>query len=137
MRFRVSSLAISGLLAIGLLLTAAGSGLAISGFATNGPAVRAQYPDERDLAAGHSTHPTVSNLGDMMRSQRAADAKNPKAAARRRAAERTIDRRVAVALPRASGLSAAEYGSIPLLAMGIAVLSMAGVLRWRRGQATI
>jgi hypothetical protein len=49
-RRRSSTLAVACCAALGLLFTTAGTGLAISGFATEGSAVQAQYPDQGSTA---------------------------------------------------------------------------------------
>ena len=62
--WRTSSLAITLCLTAGLLLTLTGTGLAVSGLGSSGPAVLAQYPDARGLAPNGSTSPSkVSSLG--------------------------------------------------------------------------
>lgn len=136
-RRHAASVAVSLCLAMGLVLTAAGTGLAISGLASDGPAVRAQYPDADALAPGAGQNgPAVSSLADIVRA-RAQLLRNPRAAARRRLQEASIDRRITAALPSPTGLGVGDSGSIPLLMIGIAVLAVGGVLRWRRGVVQI
>jgi hypothetical protein len=52
----LSRLAVMACLSVGLLFTTAGSGLALSGYATPGPAVHAQYPDS---TPGQASTPTA------------------------------------------------------------------------------
>jgi hypothetical protein len=134
---QVPSLAISACLAVGILLTVTGTGLAISGFATNGPAVRAQYPDAAELAPdGKPLTNAPPSLMDIVTERRAIE-RSGRAAIKRRAAERKVEQRVAAALPVPSRMGVSESASIPLLMIGMGVLSVGGVLRWRRGAAQI
>ena len=134
---QVPSLAISACLAVGILLTATGTGLAISGFATSGPAVRAQYPDAAELAPdGKLITSQAPSLMDIAMEGRAID-HSGRAAVKRRATERKLERRVAAALPSTSRMGVGESASIPLLMVGIGVLAVGGILRWRRGAAQI
>jgi hypothetical protein len=130
-----SLLAVSLCLAVGLLLISTGTALGISGFASNEPAVRAQYPDATDLQ-GAGTKPVVSSLGNVIYMTREA-ARNPKVAARQRVIEQNITRMSIGALSSVAGLDARQSGSIALLIAGIVVLSVGGVLRWRRGLTQI
>src|SRR6188472_993181 len=82
---QVPSLAISACLAVGILLTATGTGLAISGFASSGPAVRAQYPDAPDLIPdGRLTTKAAPSLMDIIKERRAIE-RSGKAGIKRRA----------------------------------------------------
>ena len=130
-----SLLAVSVCLAVGLSLTTTGAALGISAFATPGPAVRAQYPDSAGSLGGGSP-PVVSNLASLMRLTREAQ-RNPKTAARLHAQEQQIAQKAAHAVMTAGGIDARQSGSIVLLIVGIGVLSVGGVLRWRRGLAEI
>src|SRR6478752_9204333 len=88
---QVPSLAISACLAVGILLTATGTGLAISGFATSGPAVRAQYPDAAELAPdGKLLTSQAPSLMDIAMEGRAID-HSGRAAVKRRTAERKLE----------------------------------------------
>jgi hypothetical protein len=126
-----SLLAVSLCLAAGLLLVTAGTALGISGFASPGPAVRAQYPD---ATGPQGPGPLISSLGSVMRVTRDIDRdQDPKVAARRRAIEQEDTRKAKSAVLSASVVGdARQSGSIALLLAGIAVLSVGGVLRWRR-----
>src|SRR6186997_2135932 len=96
---QVPSLAISACLAVGILLTATGTGLAISGFAVSGPAVRAQYPDAAELTPdGKLNANAAPSLMSIVRERRAID-HSGKASIKRHAVERKLERRVAAALP--------------------------------------
>jgi hypothetical protein len=138
-----SLLAVSLCLAVGLLLISTGTALGLSGFASNGPAVRAQYPDAPDLQ-GAGPQPVVSSLGNVIYVTRKAErnlrreaARNPKAAAQQRVIEQKVTRMAIGALSSVAGLGASQSGSIALLVAGIVVLSVGGVLRWRRGLTQI
>jgi hypothetical protein len=134
-RPRPSSLAITLCLAAGLLLTLTGTGLAVSGLGTPGPAVLAQYPDAPDVAPnGSASLSSVPSLADIVNRERKAQ-RDPKAAASRRADASKVEKRVVAELPSSGALAASQSGSIPLLISGIAVLSVGGILRWRRGGA--
>jgi hypothetical protein len=130
-----SLLAVSMCLAVGLLLVSTGAALGISAFATPGPAVRAQYPDSTGSLGGGSP-PVVSNLASLMRLTREAH-RDPKAAARLRVEERQAAQKATHAVMTAGGMDARQSGSIALLIVGLGVLSVGGVLRWRRGLAEI
>jgi hypothetical protein len=122
---------------VGILLTATGTGLAISGLATNGPAVRAQYPDAAELAPdGKLTTNAAPSLMDIVKERRAIE-RSGKAGTKTRAVERKLERRVAAALPGPNRMGVGESASIPLLMVGIGVLAVGGILRWRRGAAQI
>ena len=134
---QVPSLAISACLAVGILLTATGTGLAISGFATSGPAVRAQYPDAAELAPdGKLITNAAPSLMDIAMERRAID-HSGRAGVKRRAAERKLERRVAAALPSPSRMGVGESASIPLLMVGIGVLAVGGSCAGARGAAQI
>ncbi len=130
-----SLFALSLCLAVGLLLMTAGTALGISGFATPETAVRAQYPD----APGASrAKPVVSSLDDIMRvTRKAARDRDPTAARRFREAEHVIALKARSAVLSSAGIDTRQSGSIALLAAGIAVLSVGGVLRWRRDRLQI
>ena len=128
-----SLLAVILFLAVALVLVRSETSLAISGFATDGPAVRAQYPD----AAGMTPEaPVVATLQVLVNRARASK-QNPEAAAQRRADERAIRREATAALSSSAGLGRPGSGSIGLLLAGLAVASVALVLRWGRGVAQV
>lgn len=124
-----SLLAVSLCLALGLLGATPGSALAISGYATPGPSVSAQYPDLDGEQPG-----VGESLQDLFQATRM-DKRDPKLAAHWRASAQKIARKAEVALASAARISAPESGSIGLLVAGVAALSSGGVLRWRRGRA--
>ncbi len=125
-----SSLAILLCLTIGTLLTLTGTGLAISGFASVGPAVQAQYPDAtaRDPGLKKNGGKRTISLADI---RRAARSRQITPAQQAQVAQRT---RTALA---DAGPGLREYGSIPLLVFGIAVFSLGGFLRMRRDAASV
>jgi hypothetical protein len=118
---------------LALVLVAPGPALALSGFDTNQPAVRAQYPD---AAAPPATGPppVVSNLGDVIMVTRKAQ-HGRKRAVQWHAQQHRIARKATAALSSSVGLGPPQSGSVALLIAGMVVLSVAGVLRWRRGHA--
>jgi hypothetical protein len=125
--------AISLCLTVGLLLVTAGTALAISGFTSDEPAVRAQYPDATGLPQTGQA-PAISNLEDVIRLTHSIDRRDPQVAAKLRAVTPAIRHKVKAALSTAPTLNTQQSGSIALLVIGIAVLAVGGVLRWRRGQ---
>jgi hypothetical protein len=130
------SVAITVCLMAGLLLSLTGTGLAISGFASTGPAVRAQYPDDRTLApSGNAAGlPPVATLRAIIRQDRNAS-RRPGEARRFHRAELKIRERSLAVLPTSSKAGVQEYGSISLLVGGMVILSVGGLLRWRRTAA--
>lgn len=126
MRF---SLAVVACLAVGFLLTLSGTGLAITGLSSVGPAVQAQYPDATELAASpeQATQGTEhARLADLRQAVRTQPAAAPTEQAQ-------VTERFAAALAQ-TGPGLREFGSIPLLLAGIAVFSLGGLLRFRRNQ---
>jgi len=125
------------LFSIGLLLGAAGSAAAISGMAAPGPAVRAQYADDETLVPGaKEAHPEVTTVLDLMKSTTPRVGETARDVAETRAETVRVAERVARAVPKrrtheATISTTSEYGSATLLA-GLSVLTLAGLLRWRR-----
>ena len=123
-------------LLVGILPTSTGTALAVSGLASTGPAVGAQYPDsESGLPAlrgadGALRAPTLLDLraGTPGRPGGVRDAR----AEARAEPERLVERSVAAAT-RAAKPGAREYGAIPVLLGAMAVLGAATILRHRRG----
>jgi hypothetical protein len=117
-------------LAIFLPLMAAGPAEALSGYATDQPAVNAQYPDlfTGGSQGGGDADGTLRSLMAMSRR-----ASSPKAAARRRQVQRRINRQARGALSSAAGLTPTQSGSLVLLIGAALVMSVGGILRWRRG----
>jgi hypothetical protein len=118
-------------LAVVLALACPQASLAISGFATDGPAVSAQYPDAASAAPEPGAAPTVSSLRAVTNVRRTAD-HDPKL----RAAERTVAHQTSVAVGKPLGFDAPRSGSIALLA-ALGVAGIGGLLRWRRGLAGV
>ncbi|MGA2930111.1 MAG: hypothetical protein ABSG43_29800 [Solirubrobacteraceae bacterium] len=109
--------------------------LAISGYGSDEPPISAQYPDAAVPPQGQGQASVVSNLGSVMRVISKAQRSGPKQAARLRVKEVQIRRSATAALASAPGLSPRQSGSVALLVALMAVLSVGGVLRWRRGRA--
>ena len=99
--------------------------------------MRAQYPDAAELAPdGKLITNGAPSLMDIAMERRAID-HSGRAGINRRATERKLERRVAAALPTPSRMGVGESASIPILMVGIGVLAVGGILRWRRGAAQI
>jgi hypothetical protein len=130
-----SLLAVSLCLAVGLVFVSAGTALGISGFDSNQPAVRAQYPDTAGLQP-RGPKPVISSLRDVISVTRKIE-RDPKAAARFRAVQNAVSHKLGAAMSSAPALDTRQTGSIALLIVGIAVLAVGGFLRWRRGLTQI
>jgi hypothetical protein len=130
-RPRRSSTLVVACLAAGALFTATGTGLAISGLAAPGPAVRAQYPDAKDLSRqeGSGAAPRPISLIDLAREHAARNSPE------RRADEARVEEEIQAALPTPDRASIRGYGSIPLLVAGIGLLAVGAFLRARRSGA--
>ncbi len=139
-------------LALGLVFSTAGSGLAVSGLAADGPAVQAQYPDSTAPPTAQPPAPVTPNetpaptpapaeepqvLGEQEEAEPAptlAGGEPPaaEAAPATAAAEETVVRQV-----EATGeLPFTGLEAIPVLVAGIALLLTGAVLR-RRTQPTL
>jgi hypothetical protein len=103
--------------------------VAISGFASDEPAVRAQYPD----SVGGQQQERISTLENVVQATRGV-ARGRAAAAQMHATERRVAREVAVSKVGAVRLDMRDSSSIALLLASIGVLAVGGVLRWRKGQ---
>jgi hypothetical protein len=68
----------------------------------------------------------------MASSHKRARASSPRAAARQRQVQRRIVREASGALSSAAGLTPTQSGSLVLLLGAVLVVSVGGVLRWRR-----
>jgi hypothetical protein len=119
-------LALTLCLGIGLHLAMPGRAWGISGFASGGTAVGAQYPDSG--AAGPK--PEISDLAEVMGAIRSSLLGDP---AQQQAAYRALVHRDLQALSSGAGFDLRQTGSIALLIAAMAVLLVGGVLRWRRG----
>ena len=137
---RRSSLVVAFCAALGLMFTTAGTGLAISGFVTPAPAVRAQYPDAAARAGTPARWRAGVSRADQGRP--AAFLRWPYANARNLRASRTPLGRGASEDTR-NGLNAAEarpnapftgLAAIPILMAGI-VFTVTGAFVHRRPPA--
>jgi hypothetical protein len=110
----------------------AGPALAISGYASNTPAVAAQYPDSSASQLGPK--PVISDLGQAItRTRKMLRDPDPKVRAHVRAENQVIVRKTTQAIATAAGLAPPQSGSIALLIAGVGVVALGVVLRWRRG----
>ena len=118
---------------VGLLQV--GPALALSGYGSDQPAVNAQYPDAAgsDLSGPGGGSATLSSL--MRSDRRSAD--RDRTVAHRRSIQREIVRKATAVLSRDAGLGPAESGTVLLLLITAAVVSIGGFLRWRRGTTVV
>jgi hypothetical protein len=105
-------------LGIGLVFAMPGTAWGISGYASGGSAVAAQYPD---AAAAHSA--VLSDLAEVRQAMRGL---------RRTAQWQASQRALVRELSSGVALGLGQTGSIALLIAAIAVVLVGGVLRWRR-----
>lgn len=115
---------------------AASPALALSGYAIDQPPVNAQYPDVTTNDSGAGGGVELTSLSKLMTS-RIRRASSPKAAARQRIVERRIARRATGALASAAGIPPSQSASLVLLLGAVGVVSIGGVLRWRRGLSPV
>jgi hypothetical protein len=118
MRF---SLAIVACLTVGMVLMLSGTGLAISGLASPGPAVNAQYPDAANLSPGGAAA-QPARLVDLRRAAR----QHPIPPAEQAAIKAGVLDAVTESSP-----GVREYGSIPLI-VGAILFAVGWILRSRR-----
>jgi hypothetical protein len=133
---RRSSALLTLLLAVGILLTGTGTGLAISGLASTGPAVGAQYPDAQGAVPAAQRGEGAARPAPTLLDLQADGAGGAEGAGRpgpEREEEQGIVERSVEAVARDAGAGVREYGAIPLLLSGIAVLAAASLIRHRRG----
>ena len=136
---RRSSFVVVVCLAALVVLSSTGNGLAISGLASGGPAVRSQYPDAQDLASDASEAAPAATLATLQRDirrQAGSRATTPEARQAAQREEANIAGRTITA-QSAAGSGVREYGSVPLLLGAIGLISVGGVLRSRRGSSTL
>jgi hypothetical protein len=107
-------------LGIGLLFAMPGTAWGISGYASGGSAVGAQYPDS---GTALPPKPVLSDLAEVRQAIRGL---------RRTAQWQATQRALVQALSSGVGLGLGQTGSIALLIAAIAVVLVGGVLRWRR-----
>jgi hypothetical protein len=112
-----------------LALVQAGPALALSGYASDQPAVNAQYPDAATAGSKGPGGGGVGSLRTLLSSRREPES-SPSVAAHRRKVQREVEQQAA--LSSATGLGPSQSGSVVLLLGAIAVVSIGGVLRWRR-----
>ncbi len=124
-----SRLAVVLCLAVFLPLVAAAPAVALSGYASGQSPVNAQYPDANTGGYQGSQGGTLRSL----MASRHRRASSPKAAARQRQLQRRIVHQENGALASAAGLTPSQSGSLVLLFGAVLVVSVGGVLRWRRG----
>jgi hypothetical protein len=126
-------LALTLCLGIGLHLAMPGTAWGLSGFASGGSAVAAQYPDSA-AAQSAGPKPDISDLAEVMAaigSSRPGDpAQSP---AQQLEAYQAVVHRELQAVSSVPGFGLRQTGSIALLIAAMAVLLVGGVLRWRRG----
>lgn len=118
-------------LGTGLLLAVPQTAWAISGYASGSTAVAAQYPDSSAALLGPA--PDISDIDQVARvtrSLRLSD--SPKIQAIRR---NVVHRELQAVMSGERDL--AQTGSIALLLAAIGVVSVGGVLRWRRADEEI
>ena len=121
------------LILVGLLQAA--PALALSGYGSDQPAVNAQYPD---AASGDSSGPGggSATLSSLMRADRHSRDRD-RTVAHQRSIQREIARKTTAVLSRDAGLGPAESGTVVLLLITAAVVSIGGFLRWRRGMTVV
>lgn len=113
-------------LGIGLLFAMPGTAWGISGYASGGSAVAAQYPDFTVSRSAAPT-PVLSDLAEVGQAMRAL-----RRTAQGQASQRALVHRELEALSSGVALGLGQTGSIALLIAAIAVVLVGGVLRWRR-----
>jgi hypothetical protein len=126
-------------LAIALPLVQAGPALALSGYASDKPAVNAQYPDAGGLDSDGPGGGSVITLGSLMHSK-AQSTNRPRAVAVQRKVRRAIQQQAKpqrATLSSATSLGPTQSASFVLLLGAIGVASVASILRWRRRLAGV
>jgi hypothetical protein len=123
-RRRRSSLAVAFCAALGLVFSTAGTGLAISGFASPGKAVHAQYAGPGQTGSqtrgGHgggrasAKHSGATTLGDTARARQSAD-----------------DRTEVFKAATRTGAPFTGFGAIPILVVGLAFFITGAVVNRR------
>ncbi len=103
-----------------------GTAWGISGFASGGTAVGAQYPDSAAAQSG-SPNPEITNLADVTNATRSSRLSDPAAW------QALVPRELEAASSGAAAASLSRTGSIALLVAAVGVVLVAGVVRWRRG----
>ena len=122
-----SRLVILSMLVLGMLLSTAGAGLAVSGFSESGNAAQVQYPPV-------SPPDTVDVLGDEDQSQGGQDVLPEEDQGNEAPAAPTQpSRQVESGAGNASQLPFTGFAAIPILIGGIALMTVGLVLRRRTG----
>ena len=111
-------------LSVGLLFTTAGSGLALSGYATPGPAVQAQYPDN---TSGHASTPAAG--GGHSRTH--AHANGAPSLGQIKSAGPSTQYVSLVHAETGNELPFTGFGAIPVLIAGIALIAAGAVIHRR------
>jgi hypothetical protein len=122
-------LALTLCLGAGLHLAMPGTASGLSGYASGGSAVAAQYPDSA-AAQSAGPRPAISDLAEAID---ATSNSQPGHSVQQRAAHQAVFHRELQALSSGGGFGLGQTGSIALLIAAMAVLLIGGVLRWRRG----
>ncbi len=125
-------LALSLCLGIGLHLAMPGRAWGLSGFASGGSAVDAQYPDSA-AAQSAGPKPDISDLAEVMDAISIPRPGDPDPAQQLEAYQGVVHHDILQGLSSGAGLGLRQTGSIALLIAAMAVLLVGGVLRWRRG----
>jgi hypothetical protein len=128
---RRSLLTIVLCLAVLAPLVAAAPAMALSGYASGQLPVNAQYPDADNNGSVEQGGAPLGTLSLLMTATQR-QARTPRARARQRQFHRRIVRQESAALASAAGLTPSQSGSLVLLFGAILVVSVGGVLRWRR-----
>jgi len=125
-------LALTLCLGIGLHLAMPGTAWGISGFASGGSAVAAQYPDSA-AAQSAGAKPDISDLAEVMDAISIPRPGDPDPAQKLAAYQGVVHHDLRAAVSSGVGLGLRQTGSIALLIAAMAVLLVGGGLRWRRG----
>ena len=103
-----------------------GTAWGISGFASGGTAVGAQYPDSAAAQSG-SPKPEITDLAEVTNATRSSRLSDPAAW------QALVPRELQAVSSGAAAASLSRTGSIALLVAAIGVILVGGVVRWRRG----
>ena len=125
-------LALTLCLGIGLHLAMPGTAWGLSGFASGGSAVAAQYPDSA-AAQSAGPKPDISNLAEVMDAIGRSQPGDPDPAQQLGVYQGVVRHDILQGVSSGVGLGLRQTGSIALLIAAMAVLLVGGVLRWRKG----
>ncbi len=130
-----SRLATAGCLSIGLLFSTAGTGLALSGFATTGSSVRAQYPDSTGTPGSTGSGPARPGPTSPGRTRAVPGRPSPSTLSQVKPTDQGVVTPVSIVRAETHGeLPFTGFAAIPVLALGIALV-LVGVLVNRRSRA--